>query len=172
MKPFDFLTWLNHWVARHPLRTPPESLQASYTEEVMRRIHTTQALTPAWRWGWRPQLTLAWGTALACLLAVVLVMKRTPIPLAGEVERDWQLLAEVGEGHDLPSSNLDDEVQMVDRLVLAEASPSEDETWIRQTLELLNDVDEQTDATSENQDNPDGWLKDLEQLDDAELASS
>ena len=173
MKTIEFLDWLKDWITRHPLQTPPESLRASYTEAVMRRVRAPQALTPAWRWGWQPQLAMSWGTALACLLAVVVVMKRAPTQLASEVEHDWQLLTEVGEEHDLSSSNLDDEVQMVDRLVLAEASPSEeDETWIRQTLELLNDVDEQADATPEDQDNPDGWLKDLEQLDEAELASS
>ncbi len=171
MNTLEFLDWLKRWVARHPLRTPPESLQVSYTEQVMRRIKTPLAPTPAWRW--QPQLAMTWATALACLLAVVVVMKRTPTQLASEVEHEWQLLAEVGEGHELSSSNLDDDVQMMDRLMLAEASPSEeDEAWIRQTLELLNDVDEQPDAASADQENPEEWLKDLELLDGAELASS
>ena len=172
MKTQDFLFWLKGWMARHPLNTPPESLQTSYIEEVMARVRAISARSLGWQWVLVPRPVLAVSTALAAVLVVVLLANRAPNQLAQRVEHDGQLLSELGALEELSTDDLEDEAQMVDQLMLADAeSAGDDEAWIEQTLELLGDLDEGPDMGS-GDTAPEEWLDDLEWLDESEFASS
>lgn len=82
------------------------------------------------------------------------------------------LLEELGQLEELPAGELEEELQETDRLILAEAAAvADDEAWIAQTLELLNSVDEEPDIRLDEESAED-LLKELEALDQAELASS
>lgn len=171
----DFLSWLKDWFSRHPLKAPAESLQASYREEVMARIRTAQAPAPAFQWLPRPRLAFALGTAVACLLALVVLTPHPSTQLTQEVEQAWQLLSELGEDTlTLDLSDLDEEVKTLDQLMLAEAQPAmDDEPWIAQTLELLEglEADESIPPSLDDTSDED-WLDEFRWLDEAELASS
>ena len=172
MKRADFLTWLKDWLTRHPLATPPEPLQASYIEEVMRRIRTASAPSPVFRWFPQPHSAFALGTAVACLLVVVAVVNRPPMRLAKQVEQDWQVLSDVGELTELLPHDLAEEAKTLDRLMLAEAEPLvDDEAWVDETLELLNEVEEDHD-TALDAETVENLLEELERLDESELAAS
>jgi uncharacterized protein YqcC (DUF446 family) len=154
------------------LNEPPADAQRAYTEDVMRRIRSAPASSLVWRWLPRPQVALAFGTALACVLAVVVVGNRAPGRMAHQVEREAQLLAELGELETLSTDDLDDEMQTVERLMLAQAgSEVDEEAWIDQTVELLGGVEEELDADLDDEA-VEEWLEELQSLDDEELAAS
>lgn len=52
--------------------------------------------------------------------------------------------------------------------------PTDDETWIQQTLQLLEELEQSDDATSagEPAQSDDEWLQELEMIDEADLATS
>ena len=56
---------------------------------------------------------------------------------------------------------------------LAAETPTEDETWIQQTMQLLEQL-EQTDDASGHQptQSDEEWLQELEMIDDADLATA
>lgn len=171
----DFLSWLKNWLTRHPLKAPLESLQASYIEEVMTRIRATQAPAPAFRWVPRPQVAFALGTAFACALALLVVMHRAPTRIAQQIEREWQLLSEVGEDSlELAPGDLDEEIQLVDQLTLAQGQPAlDDEAWVEQTLQLLERLESDEPLPASQDAIPAwDWLDELQWLDESELASS
>lgn len=76
MTPENWPTWFQAWLARHPLRQPPEFLGRDYTEQVLIRIKETRpSPLPAFRW-WlpRPRFSFALGTAVACALGVLVLL--------------------------------------------------------------------------------------------------
>ena len=172
MNTVDVVAWLKEWLIHHPLRSPSEGVQASYTAEVMARIKTSEAPAPAWRWRPRPRVAFALGTAAVCGLTALMVVHRAPTQLAQQVEQSWQLLSELGEWDALPIGDLDEEVRTVDHLMmLAESQPaSDDEAWIEQTIELLNTLDEPSAVPAEPQ-SLEELLQELESLDESELAT-
>ena len=175
MTPPAFRSWLKDWLARHPVNLPPASLQASYAEEVLRRVRRASVPSPArWRLP-RFQIAVAFGTAFAAGLAVVVLTNRSPIRIAKEVEQSWQLLSEIGDpdpDEEFSPTTLDEDVQLDDQLVLAETEPAlEDEAWIDQTVKVLNAFEAEPDVESRDAQIEEG-LEELERLDEEDLASS
>ena len=181
----DFTTWLQQWLARHPLKMRDLNAEdrARFTQTVMQRMPApASAATPGWRALLasllRPQLAL--GMAAAAILAVLLVGRQAPGPAAvaqagPSVEERALIVAALND----PTSDvlaavdeqaLADELMAQDALMLAEATPTADEQWLNQTLELLQQFDE--DVSSDGAEASDEeWLQDLQLLDDAELST-
>lgn len=91
--------WLTRWLKAHPLKEPPAHPGAVYTDEVMRRIRSAPRVAPGLGWLTFPRVSFALGTAMACLLAALLL---------------WQ-------DPELAQLNLEEELQEDDRIVLAQA---------------------------------------------------
>ena len=96
-------------------------------------------------------------------------------PLAQDIEQELSLLASVDESaalEPLDETELAEELQALDILVLAEAQPA-DETWIQETLLLLEDVGEAAPEAGPGQGaGEEDWLQDLELLDELEMSAS
>ena len=143
------MDWLTQWLARHPLRQPPAWNRAHYTREVIARV---QRLAPGvrvpaqTRGRWWPQLALtASAAALGVLFAVGVnrVHERAAMQeAAAPMAGGAYRLAESPEGND---------------------------QWLEDTLALLEQLDEDIEAAEDEGDDS-RTLKELEQLDDTELA--
>lgn len=181
----DFTTRLQQWLARHPLKmqAPDAHERARFTETVMQRVKAPQpAPEPAWRatfgWLWRPQWAL--GMAAAALLAAVIVGRQAPPPAAvaqaePSVEERALLVAALNDPTSdvlaaVDEQTLAEELMAHDVLVLAEAAATSDEQWLDQTLQLLQQFDE--DVSSDGDATDEEWLQDLQLLDEAELSVS
>ena len=177
----DVETWFRRWLSRHPLKAPPTADQQQYTTEVMARIKTLEqpvpkpiVLRPRWVW---PRLALVAST-VAIVALVVGRAEQTPEQpqVVQQVEYDTQLPAALDEAIVLESSDgaieqLAQELESYDTLLLAQ-SGGNDAGWLEQTLELLDQLDEDIpeDATGDSSD--EDWLRELEFLDDSDLAAS
>jgi hypothetical protein len=152
----EFLTWLRSWLTRHPLKEPAETERASYTVEVMTRVRAlgspsvvTPATVPVRRWSWWPRMAMAMATAAGLVFAVSTV-HQTRRRLAQQPQ---------GAAASHPSA------------VLAE-SPVSDEEWIEQTLQLLEELEEETaPETAGDGSNDEEWLDELQWLDESELST-
>ena len=181
----DFMTQLQAWLSRHPLKEPRESDQAGYTIEVMRRVRAlgspSSQAHPAhlsWLWGTTAELALV---AAAAVLILVVTSSRRPTggSLAQQVARELHLLGAVDESGlealvPQSSAELAAELEAADILVLAESSASSDNTkWVEQTMQLLDQLDEDAPAGSEETPaNDQDWLNELQWLDENDLSSS
>ena len=178
----NFATWLRSRLARYPLKEPPAFDRARYTAEVMERVQAlgepAPALRPSGPWlAWGPRLALA---AVAVAVAFVVVGRvRSPgpeQPLAEQIADDAQLLAALDEPLPLAPVAPDDaeelaqELAAMDALLLAEAPPSDDE-WIEQTLNLLEQLEEDLPEDASDEPSGDEWLDELQWLDDRDLAA-
>lgn len=75
MTPENRLAWFQDWLARHPLRQPPEFLGRNYTEEVLIRIRQSRpSPSPAFRRVSLPRFSFALGTVMACALGVLVLL--------------------------------------------------------------------------------------------------
>ena len=159
----SFDAWLKDWLARHPLRQPPASLERGYATEGMRRVRAAPEPAFAWRW---PRLAAA--CAAVAVLAAVVILRPSGQRLAEQVERDAAVLASVAPAADPSSDSLEDEIETVDHLTLAGADlADEDAAWIDETQQLLQELDDDAGAA----DPADLDLEDLQWIDDAELGS-
>ena len=173
----DFTAWLTTWLKRYPLREPVAQHQASYTAEVMASVRAVDqpnpTASPVRRWLPWPRLAVTFATVAAgmAIAFVTLQAVNGPDPRFSEAElaSEVQLLAELGEAVTDPW--LEDEMEAMDLLVLAEA-PQDDELWIEETLQLLEQLDEALpgDATGSALD--DDWFDEFYLLDESELAAS
>ena len=173
----EFTAWFTAWLKRHPLKEPVAQHQVSYTAEVMASVRAADqpdpVASPVRRWLPWPRLALTFATVAAGMgiAFVTLQMVNGPDPRVSEAElaSEVQLLAELGEAVTDPW--LEDEMAAMDLLVLAEA-PQDDELWIEETLELLEQLGEALpgDATGSALD--DDWFDELYLLDDIELSAS
>lgn len=141
----DVVARLMAWLQRHPLKRSPQAMQAAYTEEVMARIRACDS-APIIRWLPRPRLALAFGTVAACGLAVAVLIHRTPTQVASRSQHSGQVLAEADKSTD-------------------------DDAWIQETSELLNAVDDSSTQSS-NGESLEELLRELESLDESEIANS
>ena len=147
----DFATWLKTWLTRHPLKEPTTLDRADYTREVMARVKALDqsAPSPARSWFPWPRLALAVATAAAGLALVIWTANRSTPQVAQE-----------------PSPA---------PLTLAE-SPASDDQWIQETVQLLEQLDENDgvsqDATGGASNSNKDWLNELEMLDESDVASS
>ena len=149
-------------------------MQASYTREVMERIKEEVAPAPVLRWIPRPRLALSFAAVAACFVVWIMVGPRAQTgAIVRHIDEDLQILALIEEPVDLPLDyeDLEEEIESMDVLVLAEASEVQDgTTWILQMMELMDELEEEfgpdRDRTLEE------WLWEIEFLDKSELASS
>ena len=147
----DFSHWLKSWLARHPLKEPTTIDRAGYTRQIMARVNALDrpapAPSPVRSWLPWPRLVLAAATAAAGVALVMSTANRSTSQVAQAPAHTTLILAE---------------------------SPATDDQWIEQTIQLLDQLDESADVSqdasgdaSENE-----WLKELEMLDEDDLASS
>lgn len=171
----ELSTWFRNWFRRHPLKEPAAFDQSRYTAEVMARVRALSLpqTEAARQWVPWPRLALALVTA-----AVVIIMvgpaRQVDRKLSAEVIRDVQLLSALGEpvGDPLATTQEDglaEELEAMDTLVLAEASPSDDQ-WVQQTLKLLDQLNEEVEEDPGASDEE--WLDELELLDEDEIETT
>ena len=147
----DFSTWLTHWLTRHPLKEPPSPDRADYTREVMATVRTLDrpvpAPVPARPWFSWPRPAFAVAAAAAGVALVIATATRSTPQVARE-----------------PSPST---------LTLAE-SPEGDDQWIEETIQLLDQLDENDDLSQDapGEVSDEDWLNELEMLDETDLASS
>lgn len=175
----DFSRWLTGWLTRHPLKEPTDPDRTAYTREVISKLKVqaapARATTP--RWWILTNPAMAFAAAAAVVLVVMMVRKPSESLLTQRALHDAALLAAVGEnGVELPgdeTERLADDLELLDALVLAEAPPSDD-AWIQQTMQLLDQLDEDPSSDDASTDGGDDeeWLNDLEMLDQDDLAST
>ena len=177
----DFTTRLTTWLTCHPLKEPTDMDPARYTAEVMTKITAVDQprLLPAHHWFPWPRLALAIATAAAGIVVVMMTTHSTSQRLAEHISRDSQLLAVldpdteplIADHHDAEA--LAQEMETMDTVVLAESQPSDDQ-WIDQTVQLLDQLDQDipADASSDGSSTGTDWIEELEQLDEHDLSSS
>ncbi|GEM_PF-6842130 len=146
-----FSEWLDRWGHRHPVKAPAPDPSA-FTSQVMRRLADAPAAEP-----WRlPRL--AWVTALAAAaVIVVLRLPTSPGRLAAAIARDADVLAALGEPVE---DDLSDEALAA--FLLAEAPADNDETWLAETMQLLEQLDESLPEGDSADDEE--WLRELDML--------
>ena len=173
----DFASWWKDWFSRHPLKSPSATDRPEYTAHVMARVRLAAHPAPAVRsWALRPRWALALATAAAGLLIVFHAVPRTNGQLARGVAQETELLAAVGEPLLEPPAlgdvdALAEELELVDTFVLAEAPP-DDEAWIQDTVQLLNQLDEELPEDGAAGPSDEEWMQELQTLDESDLAAS
>ncbi len=155
----EFLTWLRSWLMRHPTKEPTDAERAHYTAEVMARVRAlgplpggSPARAPVRPWAWWPRMAMAMATA-ACLVFALTSAHQTRRQLAQQPP---------GATASHPSATM-----------LAE-SPTSDEAWLEQTLDLLEQIDEEPPSaeTAGDGSNDEEWLDELQWLDERELSTA
>lgn len=179
MKNSEWDAWLQGWLQRNPLRSPPEELTGRFRQEVMSRIRAKQAPVHTLRWMLEPRWSFALGGALAAVLAlVVLGRPHTPAPAFStqEIEQEARVLLEAGEVTYLADLDLEGELRDADRLVLAEAvAPKPDSSWseFENDMEVLDLLEEEgPPAAKTDRVTDEELLEELKRIDDAEMALS
>jgi hypothetical protein len=139
------------WWSKRPTPLPRQHDRAQFTEQVMARVRALEPPSPGTapaRHPWRLWPRLALGAACAALLAVV---------VTGRV-RSTVSPPEVAQR---PAENL----------VLAQAADADVENWIHETLQLLEELEEEIpDEGSAGSGSDEQWLRELEWLDEGELS--
>ena len=180
----DFADWLTTWLARHPIKAPSEIERGRFTAQVMARVRAEasprRSTLAALQWGFWPRLGLSLATAAAVLAVVGQIHPAgSSQRLAAQLARESELLAELDEPVNAVVAASDDvnglaeELEHEDVLVLAEAPPSDD-TWVANTLQLLDQLDEElpeAPAAGDAASNDEEWMNELQTLDESELAA-
>ena len=174
----SFDDWFKAWLAGHPLKSPTARDPSRFTAQVMARVRagTQPAQTPARLLGLWRGLAVPLAVAAGLLVAVTLRSPgRSEGRLAARLTDEAELLAELGEpmGGSLSSGDVNalaEELEHQDALVLAEAPP-DDDTWIAQTLQLLDQVDQELPDDASTGSSDEQWMQELQTLDDSELAA-
>jgi len=179
----DFMRWMEAWLKRHPLKEPPASVQARYTEQVMTRVQAThrgaQKASYSLRVFW-PRFALAM-TAAAAMLVLVRVTPRPSHSIAQSIAEETDLLAAVTLPEDEMSfaaelfsetdtDGLAEELRTMDLLVVAQDTRSDG--WVEETLQLLDQLEEDFPEEENGGSKDEDWLKELEMLDEADLSAS
>ena len=157
----DFPAWFRAWITRHPVNTPTEAQHASYTAQVMERVRALGPLgsparqpAPAYRILWWPRLAAIAATAAAVAFVVSTAARapHAPAPIMATIPA-----AAPGSGY----------------AVLAEDGAVNDEQWLEETLQLLQELDEDVAPASAEggAEAEDEWLQDLELLDDVDSST-
>ncbi len=183
----DFTAWFRAWLTRHPLKGPHGVEAARYTDEVMAKVRALQppasVRAPLRFWLPWPRLALIAATAAVGLLIVMGTLHRAQLQLASAIDRDAQVITAVDElvptapaGSGATPEDLAQELQTADILVLAESVPSDDQ-WLDQTLQLLQQLDEDVpeetiSASGHTAESQDDLLKALQQLDEKDLTAN
>ena len=196
----SFLMWLRTWLAQHPVRRPAQGDDPAYARQVLTRIGRTQPERPSVLAGLADalytrlspaRLSLAAGGVLAAALFLVTTARQPQMPsqpqpavVAAQITRDATVIAQAADAADDPladvlnSHAIEPDLRMIDQyMMLAESgssATSDDEAWITQTLQLLNEFNEDTDADTNSNDSAsvDQWLQELQLLDESELKAT
>lgn len=179
-----FSAWFKAWIGRHPLRHPVDDDPPRYTAEVMARVRELSrppagAPRLGWARSWFAAPRLAFAAAAVAAISVVVLIAHphgSSERLAREVADGSRLLEAVGEANlDVPMSAGDDAVaealEAEDEMTLLAAATPSDDRWIEQTVQLLQQIDEETPAGSSGDAAGDAWLDELELLDQLELST-
>ena len=178
------------WLTRHPLKGPAGIDRAQYTAEVMAKVKAMSQPAPApapvhvwlpWPPAYRPRgagrrLALTLATVAAGISLVIGTAHYRTYQLAHQITHDSQLLAALDEPEVEPLAAdqveaVADELETMDTLQLAESVPSGDQ-WVEQTLQLLDELDEEAPEDAASGASEDDWLQELEQVDESELTAS
>ena len=151
----NFIAWFQAWLLRHPLKEPTEMDRVQYTADVMAKVHaarrpTAVVSTPHRRWLAWPRLAVVTALVAASVLMVVNAQRAGTPHLATELRAPSTP----------PNASF----------LLAESPPSDPE-WVGQTLQLLDQLDEEAPANASDDSSDEEWIKELELLDDSDLAS-
>ena len=175
----SFNDWMSRWLRRHQMKSLPEEERARYTAEVMANVKAlaSAAGTPAAEFRARPVLGLwprLWVAAATALATGMLIVGlHRPSPEVALI-RDAQQLAQIE--HLLPEAaeeeDLSQELELMDTMMLAEADTSQDEVWIEQTLQLLEQTEELPEDNADSEESDDSWMNELELLDESQLTRS
>jgi hypothetical protein len=141
------------------MKEPTAVNRSRYTAEVMTRIKRLgSAPTPAPIAVRLPWVRFAFAAATATSLLFIVTALRQPAPP--------QLAQDIDE--------LSSELEELDTIMLAESlSSAEEEAWMEQTLQLLEELDEEVPEDSGiGPSDDDDWLEELELFDESELATS
>ena len=177
------------WLKRHPLKGPAGINRAQYTAEVMARVkELAQSASPARQslspgratpaparvWLPWPRLALTLATVAAGVSLVIGTTRYQTHQLAQQIARESQLLAALDEPELEPLTAdqveaVADELETMDALQLAASVPSDDQ-WVEQTLQLLDELDEDVPENAASSASEDEWLQELEQVDESDLA--
>ena len=193
----SFLMWLRTWLTQHPVRPPAQGDDPAYARQVLTRIGRMQPERPSLTAGLADalhallspaRLSLAAGGVLAAALFLVTTARQPQMPsqpqpavVAAQITRDATVIAQAADAADDPladvlnSHAIEPDLRMIDQyMMLAEAGSvsADDEAWITQTLQLLNAVNEDTDADTNDNASVDQWLKELQSLDESELKAT
>jgi hypothetical protein len=179
----DFADWLTSWLTRHPLKAPADADRSRFTAEVMASVkaQTQPRRDPASGAARFQSVWARLAVSLAAAAAAVLVGLTVFHPsgsgerLATQLAQESELLASVGEpvhGWAIAddADGLAEDLEREDTLVLAEAPPSDD-SWVADTLQLLDQLDEELPDDASSESNEDDWLDELQMLDENELAA-
>ncbi len=177
----DVAVWFRTWLHQHPLKDPAVD-RAHYTAEIMARVRAVHGPAPVASRPWLqiPRIVFASAAVAAGIAVTIGTTQLSHQRLAARVVRDSHLLASLGEvdpellaGDEI--STLTQEAETIDTLQLAETGPS-DEQWLKQTLQLLDQVNESPTEVSPVNDShtpsDENWLNELEMLDEHEFSSS
>ena len=148
------------WLTRHPLKGPSSIDRAQYTAEVMARVKAPAQPAPApparrlLSPGRAAQFWLPWppacrAAAQAWRLALTMATVAAGILLMLTVTH--------------PTSRR--------MFQLAQSQAAEDQ-WLDDTLQLLDELDENVSDEATGNASQEDWLEELKQLDDTELAAS
>ena len=167
-------------IPRATIRVPSQHDPAQYTADVMQRVravqqqHPAEAPAPIILWRSWPRVGLA-GALAAALLAILVLPQHSPVRMAQQIDQEAALLLAVDE----PALNggeeaLAEELETLDTMMLAEAGPADDETWLEDTMQLLDEVGdeaalEDVDSSAQREEQ---WLQELEWMDETDLATS
>ena len=150
----DFTAWLTSWLTRHSLQEPDALDRVRYTAQVMRKLtDETPSPFPAARWFAWPSVAMAFATTAAGILIVLAVGHRADPQLA-------QLTPTAPPA------------RQAHALMLAELVPTSDETWVQDTAQLLEQLDEDASHDDANATFDEEWLKELQALDEGDLSAS
>lgn len=175
----DIPTWLKSWLAQHPLKETAIDRE-QYTQEVMARVRAlSQPSSRPFSIRW-PRLALTFASAFAGLVIAMGVIRMSEPFLADQISGEVELLATLDSPQDDALADADpqtlaEEMKFLDTLVLAQAAPQavpDDESWIEQTLKILDELDEEPSPADALESSEDDWLHELQLLDENDLAAT
>ena len=159
-----FDQWLRRWLTQHPLKEAAGQGRARFTADVMARVRALASAPAARPFGsrhdvpstslWMSWRVWGWGLAVSAVAAGVVLVASVGVRSPVQVARR------------MPAPN-------IETLVLAE-STSHDAQWVEESLQLLDQLDEESaaDADDSAPASDDEWLQELQTLDESDLAST
>lgn len=145
----DLATWFRQWLTRHPLDTPAGVDRARFTADVMAKINALPSvsgrapvLAPVRVWTIWQRLSLTVATVAAGAAIAVVALRSSHQQTAGPAEP----------------------------LVVAEAQ-SDDDEWLQETLQLLDQLDEDVASDAVQNGTDEDWMQELQMLDETDLST-